>query len=48
MDCSRCGELPMERAKLTFEKYTEMDEEQRKDYSESWLYIHSAGKRNWE
>ena len=42
--CSRCGELPMEKAKLTFEKYTEMDEKQRNDYIESWLYIRNAGK----
>lgn len=43
--CSKCDEMPMERAKLTFEKYTEMDDKQRKDYSDSWLYIHAAGKR---
>lgn len=45
VNCSRCGELPMERAKLTFEKFTEMDEQQRNDYSKSWLYIHQAGKK---
>lgn len=26
-------------SKLSFTQYTEMDEQQRKDYSESWLYI---------
>ncbi len=26
-------------SKLTFAKYVEMDEQQRKDYSDSWLYI---------
>lgn len=26
-------------SKLSFAKYTEMDEKQRKDYSEGWLYI---------
>lgn len=31
-------------SKLTFAKYTEMDEQQRKDYSESWLYIHKRKK----
>lgn len=33
-------------AKLTFAKYSEMDEQQRKDYSESWLYIrnHTSGE----
>lgn len=44
--CSKCSERPMERAKLTFEAYTAMDDKQRKDYSESWLYIHAAGKKN--
>lgn len=45
VNCSKCEELPMERAKLTFEKFTEMDEQQRNDYSKSWLYIHQAGKK---
>ncbi|MCI8893262.1 MAG: DNA-directed RNA polymerase subunit M [Lachnospiraceae bacterium] len=44
MTCSRCGELPMERAKLTFEKFAEMDGQQRQDYSRSWLYIHQTGR----
>ncbi len=44
--CSKCEETLMERAKLTFENYTQMDDQQRKNYSESWLYIHKAGKRN--
>ena len=26
-------------SKLTFAKYTDMDEQQRRDYAESWLYI---------
>lgn len=26
-------------SKLSFAQYTEMDEQQRRDYSESWLYI---------
>jgi hypothetical protein len=42
--CSRCDELPMEKAKLTFEKYTEMGGKQREDYAQSWLYIHNAAK----
>ena len=45
VNCFKCGESPMERAKLTFEAYTEMDDRQRKDYSDSWLYIRAAGKR---
>lgn len=31
-------------SKLSFAKYTEMDEQQRKDYAESWLYIRNCGK----
>ena len=45
VNCFKCGGSPMERAKLTFEAYTEMDDRQRKDYSDSWLYIRAAGKR---
>ena len=44
--CSKCGELPMERARITFEKYAAMDDRQRVDYAESWMYIHAAGKKN--
>jgi hypothetical protein len=44
--CSRCGELPMERSRITFEKYAAMDDGQRIDYAKSWMYIHAAGKKN--
>jgi len=43
--CSKCKEVSMEKVKLTFEQYTEMDEQQRKNYADSWLYIHNASKR---
>ncbi|MCI8282006.1 MAG: DNA-directed RNA polymerase subunit M [Lachnospiraceae bacterium] len=43
--CSKCDEVTMMRAKLTFKQYTAMTEEQRKDYAQSWLYIHNAAKR---
>lgn len=43
--CSKCDEAEMVCAKLTYEQYMEMNEEQRKDYAESWLYIHKAAKR---
>ena len=42
--CSHCKERPMERVKLTFESYTQMDDRQRKDYADSWLYIHKNHK----
>lgn len=45
MFCSKCDETEMVCAKITFEKYTKMDEQQRTDYAESWLYIHNAAKR---
>lgn len=42
--CMKCEGVVMARAKITFTKYAEMDEQQRKDYSDSWLYIHKKGK----
>ncbi len=37
--CHKCGGTKMVPCKLSFTKYCDMDEQQRKDYSESWLYI---------
>lgn len=45
VSCSKCNEENMERAKISFQQYTAMDEQKRRDYSESWLYIHNAAKR---
>ena len=39
ISCHRCGGTEMIPSKLTFTQYTDMDEKQRKDYSDSWLYI---------
>ncbi len=39
MFCHKCSGARMVPCKLSFSKYSEMDEQQRKDYSESWLYI---------
>lgn len=39
VECYRCGGAEMVPSKLTFAKYSEMDEQQRRDYAESWLYI---------
>ena len=36
----KCSEPQMVLAKMDFGKYTEMSEEERKDYSDGWLYIH--------
>lgn len=40
VECYKCKEKQMTLAKLDFAKYTEMSEEERKDYSDGWLYIH--------
>ena len=46
--CPKCGWIrtvsrrneKMVLAKIPYEKYGKMSEKERKDYSESWLYIH--------
>lgn len=43
--CSKCNETVMISTKIAFEKYAQMDEQQRCDYAQSWLYIHNAAKR---
>ncbi len=40
VECYKCNDTQMVLAKLDFAKYTEMSEEERKDYSDGWLYIH--------
>lgn len=40
VECYKCEEKQMVLAKLDFAKFTEMTEEERKDYSDGWLYIH--------
>lgn len=37
--CYKCEGLKMVASKLSFAQYSEMNEQQRKDYAESWLYI---------
>lgn len=43
--CSKCNEAAMVPAKITFESYAQMDEQQRQNYADSWLYIHRSAKR---
>ena len=38
--CPKCGWIRTVLAKIPYEKYGKMSEKERKDYSESWLYIH--------
>ncbi len=40
VECYKCGCKDMTMSRLTFLEYADMDEQQRKDYVESWLYIH--------
>lgn len=40
VECHQCGNPRMELTRLEYEKYAEMSEAQRKDYVDSWRYIH--------
>lgn len=44
VECFKCGEKQMELTKMTYEKYAFLNEKERQDYSESWMYIHKKGK----
>ena len=39
-ECYKCNEKQMVLAKLDFAKYAKMSEEERKNYSDGWIYIH--------
>ncbi len=45
VECFKCGEPSMAMAKLDFEAYTSMSEEERENYADGWLYIHQKPKR---
>lgn len=40
VECYKCGHSQMSLSKLSFVEYSDMDEKQREDYIESWLFIH--------
>ena len=40
VECYKCDEKQMVLAKLDFAKYAKMSEEERKNYSDGWIYIH--------
>lgn len=42
VECFKCGLEQMMPVKLSFTKYTEMSEQEREDYSQSWRYIHKT------
>ena len=45
VECYKCGQWQMSSVKLDFLKYTDMNEEERKNYAEGWLYIHNKNCR---
>lgn len=44
VECYKCGYGQMELSHLSYMEYTQMDEQKRQDYTESWLYIHNRKK----
>ena len=41
----KCGNEQMTLAKVDFDAFTSMSEEERKDYANGWLYIHQKAKK---
>lgn len=41
VECFKCGQWQMVLSKIDFLEYTEMDERQRRDYAQGWLYIYN-------
>ncbi|MCI5934797.1 MAG: DNA-directed RNA polymerase subunit M [Lachnospiraceae bacterium] len=39
VECFRCGQ-EMQQSRLTYEKYTQMSEQERDDYVQRWLLLH--------
>jgi hypothetical protein len=44
VECHKCGYAQMRVSNLDLEKYTDMSEQERQDYSDAWMYIHSRKK----
>ena len=40
-----CGQWQMTLSKIDFVQYTEMTEQERKNYADGWLYIHNRKLR---
>lgn len=40
VECYKCKNQQMIQAKLAFTEYSNMSEQQRADYVESWMFIH--------
>lgn len=40
VECFKCGGQQMKLTRMSYRRYAFLDEEERKDYAKSWLYIH--------
>ena len=43
--CFKCSNVEMVPVKLEYTKYVQMSGEERENYVESWMYIHSKKKK---
>lgn len=41
VECYKCDNREMLQAKISFLEYSKMSEQQRKDYVDSWMFIHA-------
>ena len=41
VECFKCGVQKMTLTKMEYEKYIELDQKERTDYADGWLYINS-------
>ena len=46
MECFKCSNVEMVPVKLEYTKYVQMSGEERENYVESWMYIHSKKKKS--
>lgn len=46
MECFKCSNVEMVPVKLEYTKYVQMSGEERENYVESWMYIHSKRRNN--
>jgi Zn-finger nucleic acid-binding protein len=44
VECHRCGQRQMRLTNLDLEKFSGMTEQERRDYADGWIYIHSRAK----
>lgn len=44
VECHKCSGVQMLPSRLTFGEYSQMSDEQREDYAQSWLFIHGKAK----